>query len=252
MDKPPSLFKYQAYNARSLGSLIRRNLYFSPTDKFNDPFDCCYHLTELSESDLAQILANADSEGHDTRPVREKLDDPKYRSETLEALTNDMHSRIKHASKSRGVCCFSGRNDSLPMWSHYGDSHTGFCLEFDACKLPMTKARRVTYRDHFPEVAPAEFLQEDSSEVFDRMMCRKSLDWIDEDEWRLVHDQSGQVYCYGEDVLKAVYFGLRMDSVAKEVLASVVRGSDAKLFEMRVADRRYAVEACQIEDFPHK
>lgn len=29
------------------------------------------------------------------------------------------------------ITCFSKRNDSILMWSHYGDSHRGVCFEFD-------------------------------------------------------------------------------------------------------------------------
>lgn len=37
----------------------------------------------------------------------------------------------KYIRKHTFITCFSHRNNSILMWSHYGDSHKGVCLEFE-------------------------------------------------------------------------------------------------------------------------
>ena len=38
---------------------------------------------------------------------------------------------IERTKKDALATCFSKRNDSILMWSHYADSHKGVCFEFD-------------------------------------------------------------------------------------------------------------------------
>uniref|UniRef100_UPI0020CD2CC1 DUF2971 domain-containing protein n=1 Tax=Vibrio cholerae TaxID=666 RepID=UPI0020CD2CC1 len=33
--------------------------------------------------------------------------------------------------QSYGILCLSAKEDSLLMWSHYGNSHKGYVIEFD-------------------------------------------------------------------------------------------------------------------------
>lgn len=46
----------------------------------------------------------------------------------FEKIANDSIERTK---KDALATCFSKRNDSILMWSHYADSHTGVCIEYE-------------------------------------------------------------------------------------------------------------------------
>ncbi len=59
---------------------------------------------------------------------------------------------------SFGVLCLSERPDDILLWSHYGNSHSGLCLEFDAAGHPdvFPRLRPVTYQEKYP-IIPAAF-----------------------------------------------------------------------------------------------
>ena len=59
---------------------------------------------------------------------------------------------------SFGVLCLSERPDDILLWSHYGNCHSGLCLEFDAAGYPDTfpRLRPVTYQEEYP-IIPAVF-----------------------------------------------------------------------------------------------
>ena len=70
---------------------------------------------------------------------------PKARAKFLELLNdpanaerfqNEFSKReFEKANAHHGVICFSGRWDSVLMWSHYANYHKGFCLGFNLEKL---------------------------------------------------------------------------------------------------------------------
>lgn len=55
---------------------------------------------------------------------------------------------IKNIKNHVLVSCFSERNDSILMWSHYADSHRGVCIEFET---PVDECfKKVKYQEERP------------------------------------------------------------------------------------------------------
>ena len=51
-----------------------------------------------------------------------------------------------------GVLCLSECHDDILMWSHYGDSHRGICLEFKATNTALFgEAQRVKYAETYTD-----------------------------------------------------------------------------------------------------
>lgn len=48
-----------------------------------------------------------------------------------ETFKKTIHEKIGDIKDNTLISCFSKRNDSILMWSHYADSHRGVCLEFE-------------------------------------------------------------------------------------------------------------------------
>jgi hypothetical protein len=101
-----------------------------------------------------------------------------------------------------GVLSLAERNDSIPMWTHYAASHTGFVIGFDtgssmfveAMKNP--KLRHVDYR---PErVSATEGLPGQPYVGPGAVLWTKSEDWQYEGEWRWIECRSP--YDYAEVV----------------------------------------------------
>ena len=56
----------------------------------------------------------------------------------FDKVFDDVFQKIK---TSILICCFSLRNDSILMWSHYAKNHTGACVEFEVDDNDFRKVR---------------------------------------------------------------------------------------------------------------
>jgi len=110
-----------------------------------------------------------------------------YENLNISVFKNEINRRLFK------VACLSEVNNSVLMWSHYTDSHSGFCIEYDISALTVT--------DEFVyNIYPVfyEDIEENSNE--DTLsgikqyrlysMLRKSLKWEYEREFRLIFDNS--------------------------------------------------------------
>ena len=86
------------------------------------------------------------------------------------------------------VSCFSTIQYSNPMWGHYADKHTGFCIEYDVSLLPkeMQLLLPVVYVERPYDASKIL----DMRDIDDKFACIcpslfKSIDWKYENEWRI-------------------------------------------------------------------
>ena len=85
--------------------------------------------------------------------------------------------------------------DSIVMWSHYAQNHSGIVLRFtdDTSDNPLTKARPVRYVDQMPSLFNEESLSDmlagygglDHQKIMDEVVWTKSTHWAHEREWRI-------------------------------------------------------------------
>lgn len=124
---PYSLFKYQKFNSYSLLNLKNSELYFNKPIDFNDPFDCAVcEQKKLSSSDINKLDKIF------------KKENPKYKkAEIKEEYLTTLNETISKSFKKISCCCFSKSNKEILMWSHYADSHRGFCLEFSTVLMSV-------------------------------------------------------------------------------------------------------------------
>lgn len=115
------------------------------------------------------------------------------------------------------------------MWSHYADSHKGFCLEFDANYDPFTKMFHVTYSEDIPEIDANKIINPDNNlETIKANILHKYIDWEYEKEWRVLHQEKTTSFCYETNALAGVYFGTKIDSSDLEILATIIKGQHSK------------------------
>ncbi|EHH0850194.1 DUF2971 domain-containing protein, partial [Vibrio vulnificus] len=146
------LYKYFAYNENSLSSLLNYELWASKPTEFNDPFD--------------SLL-------------------------TIEFSNNNITELFKNYTQSKAVCCFSKNMDSILMWSHYADSHKGFCIAIDYPELEDSDILSdVNYSESFLEIDHESFLYSHRegavNKEWQRLLTQKYIDWKYEEEVRLM------------------------------------------------------------------
>lgn len=99
------------------------------------------------------------------------------------------------------LCCFSESPESLLMWSHYGNGHSGICLELDLAG----------YED---KIVPVEYLADlaplECASVGDQLRY-KAQQWSYEKEYRLILPRDSELK-YVQPSIKAVLIGAGIKS----------------------------------------
>jgi hypothetical protein len=123
---------------------------------------------------------------------------------------------------SYGILSLAGVNDHTLLWSHYSDSHKGFCVELDAHSLArqlfdlsrtdkeFIDLHRIEYAEELPEVLPSN----DEDQDWERhisILKTKSKVWEYEDEWRFFWFQKTALPKYIEkETIRRVIIGCQM------------------------------------------
>lgn len=167
-----------------------------------------------------------------------KLRFQKTIQETLRNIRQESFSKI-------GVSCFSKNNLNLLMWSHYADSHQGFCLEFDSSFEPFSKTFEVTYKSEIPNISSDLLMNEEvGTESIKKLLSFKSIDWKHEEELRIFHQESNKSYFYPPRSLKAIYFGIRTNQSDIEIICSIIKSQNpaVKFHQMKKLEMTFGIE----------
>jgi hypothetical protein len=183
---------------------------------------------DLVEFANEQITKNLDkrSEGRELSP--------------LLTITNILKAGIQQSF----LCCFSESHRSSLMWSHYSNSHTGFCVRYSLNKLlesiPIRKHAKVDYNNEIYNVLGA--ITKDfnaGQEIIEKILLQKSEDWAYEEEYRLIlkkesssKDDLFQQMAHDNSAVDRIYFGLESKQEDKEFLQEILSGRDIEYFEM--------------------
>ncbi len=178
---PKTLYRYRTFDAVTLDSLCRDQLFFANPISFNDPLDCKPTIkNDSSPEALRELLrimiyrrvsaetltslSNAHIEGanatkyalksastvasRELSEIAYHATNPEYEVSKEQAevrlLTNEIRKELLRFYEN-GVCCFSSVYNSPLLWSHYGDQHKGICIGYDLNRKPRPIPRRVDY-----------------------------------------------------------------------------------------------------------
>ncbi len=133
---PDKIYKYQAFDQYSLINLIKRQFYFSKPENFNDPYDCDppfeISKTHRTKKNIEALYAKVHGWVQDKSAFERKYSRNGKPNGRFERDYIDSPKPIREQISAKvGVTCFAEKVDDILLWSHYGDKHKGFCLEFD-------------------------------------------------------------------------------------------------------------------------
>jgi hypothetical protein len=239
--------------------LLENKLWCSQPTSFNDPFDCrpVYTWTDLSvDEQVARAKAMLADRGiPQTSPegvhlIQRAQADAFNEPEMRAALTFGIQQAISGSS----VCCFNRTWQDVPMWAHYGDNHTGYCLG-------------LKFEDGWPEHAiplEAEYVRDRpridlsmdtkrnraAADQFVRdALLSKSSHWQREDEVRLFrHDVPAGHFEFPPAALRELFFGYKIDPTNRELLMAAVRRRPLPLrvYQLRPHHELYEFEAVPV------
>lgn len=225
---PKFLYKYRHFKDNHKASLEVDQLWFSSPDRFNDPFDTTVHFDTtrfliedcaISEFDerIPELLGMPKT-SFVRKPLIKPIEAKKWQLKMFEALheqiPKDTRNQLKSfiiermAAESENMsrlmsdyfrCGFSvlslsANPLSTLMWSHYSDSHRGFCIEYNFGDLPYEHIQKrmcfpVFYRKKKTDAT--RYLSHagvNFNNLFGHYLCLlKSSEWDYEQEWRIVH-----------------------------------------------------------------
>ncbi|MCF7482806.1 DUF2971 domain-containing protein [Vibrio sp. J1-1] len=163
----------------------------------------------------------------------------------------------KHVEPTAFVS-LSRNNSNILMWSHYAQSHKGFCIGFKRDTY-FNKAEPIRYRRNRSSLngLPLEYLSKDN--VLKGVSLEKAIDWAYEEEERLFlcdveknlldvgEDEWGlpiQLNTYPLSSVGAVYLGIRSsDKLESQVKASLSRHSiEIPVYKAKKCIDQYGLE----------
>lgn len=220
-DMPARLYKYRTFDSVSLGLLCEGESWYAKPTTFNDPLEC---LPDLSDDvDITELVSLHDHfHGERGQRMRNSYrygwdeDDGEYEvalPHWRNMLVRDIASRLAKMLDTRGVLTLSQRWDSPLMWSHYADSHRGFCIEYDATDHRCMNLDRVQYDcDRGIELSAVYswLIRRDQGGLerfVESAFYRKARDWEYEMEWRDVSACNGLHSAPFE--VSSIVFGMR-------------------------------------------
>lgn len=238
-------YKYHRISENFLNNLSNNQLFFCDPTEFNDPFDCKITLCKkgTEEEWIAYYTANR----WEKERIEKKIEGDLKNGKSVKQGEKIVSYLDIDTSILPRVCCFSTKNDSILMWSHYADNHKGVCLCFkpkktrvddsrsdklnDMYRLTLDSSdldssinelRKVEYKAKCPD--EVNILNLDETEVGKQVwecFTTKYCDWKYEEEYRMFvfkkyfHeiDEKGKlkyVKKYEKKELEGVIFGLKI------------------------------------------
>ena len=215
---PQFLHKYRALDGGGLErvreTLIRKVLWLSRPDDFNDPFDCFPVIdTSLTREGLKEIARRVAERRGRNRPKWEKRQELKSALHAARRgrMTRDEAQQIAVSTMAQirenmGVLSLSEEPDNVLMWSHYAQSHSGVVLSFRTNSGDLiSEAQQVRYSADRPVV---DFVG-DRENTMVKTLLRKADYWSYEREWRVIRTGRPGLHSFNPDSLASIIFGAR-------------------------------------------
>jgi hypothetical protein len=224
---PTSLYKYRMLSDKHKDALSRGVLWRCSPERFNDPYDSFvtfdqnrFFVEHQSAQDFIAEMKRSTERGDPwiPKPIKNPIRQREWRQKLSTEVLRDEPAHVRDAMLRAIESWFEQRNEeevrywsntsraglsvvsvsenpkSVLMWSHYSDSHKGFCIEYDLSALDRADPRRrlcypVFYRRKVADVTRylARRDLSDHNNLFGTYVSLlKSDEWAYEREWRIV------------------------------------------------------------------
>ena len=170
----------------------------------------------------------------------------KKNDKNLKSQFNKMIDGVLDTMRDRVILsCFGSTYDSVLMWSHYADSHKGFCVryEFEENLFDTTvhpKKDKLLFVDKIRYSETIDIGDEPSIRM---ALLEKSNFWKYEKEMRLVSfDCSGDdedfptIMCKG--MAKAIYLGAKCTDANRRLMEKAIGDKNIPLYQMSVDENK--------------
>jgi hypothetical protein len=252
------LYKYRDLSGKDVKYVERifthNEVYFSKPLNFNDPFDCRPKFSLKANEDQIKIYLEDRlpkfcptlSRQQRCAEIRNLIESKKFSDPELVRGLEDDHR--KQFLEKNGVFCLSEIPDHILMWSHYSNSHTGICIEFESTSHAQffELAQRVHYQIEYPIL---NIIENSKDEILRKALLTKAKFWEYEKEWRIVgHDTPPGVYTFPAGLLKGVILGVRITEKDKGKVMSWVNNMEYKprIYQAQLKGSEYGLNIVRL------
>jgi len=131
--QPIHLYKYQSGSDESILNLLTCTAVMSSRKIFNDPYDSQARFIEPKPDDLYAYLS---SKGSDATRIANDIINCNGYTENGRKYIDGLRTGINKMLDSFAIYCLSSKPNDILMWSHYANSHKGFCIEYKPNYIP--------------------------------------------------------------------------------------------------------------------
>ena len=271
---PKILYKYANWDDKYHKKIILDNeIYFASAMLFNDPFDSDVPFRYDLRSDednfkiIKQLVRKNSPELDESQIDIESNNILKQRNwEREENKNNAELLRVRFMFHQKRILSLSSIKENILMWSHYANSHRGFCVGIDVKRIEEyfekynddTKCPITLHKVKYERLFPILILGPDFNDpriVIDALTT-KAEDWKYEREWRYVLTLT-------EELISQKDFALRLPSgiiseiilgcrIAEEHKSEIIRILKRKSVKPKLfkAERSKDSFSLQIEELP--
>jgi hypothetical protein len=178
------LYKYGGFAKpeRLRQILLEDTLYYPSAAELNDPTES---LPTLADQPLDEILdwLREQFKANNPDAKNEQLEEIQQKGKSFgkEVLMKEIRRLLNAMMEHRyGILSLSKREDSLTLWAHYADNHTGYCLEFRN-EGEFATGYEVLYQEKLPLRLSSEIDPYQAHFLF-----TKRPEWAHEEEIRIL------------------------------------------------------------------
>ena len=251
---PAKFYKYRPMSGDSAKwvkrTILNDEIYFASASSFKDPFDLrpsfslgatphrqreeFVRMSRKFEPELTEEERQVEADR--VMATSMSIDDISHTTAAIQTLHNH------HITTKVGVLCVSTKRDDILMWSHYADSHSGICLEFDGTAPFMAHAQKIQYAD---ERVPINPYDDNHEAMMEKSLLVKSNHWSYESEWRLLRYVGGPgVVKFRPANLTGIILGALASATTIDAVTSWVqrRGTPVDVYRASVSSKKFELE----------
>lgn len=181
------------------------------------------------------------------------------------ALNREYTEVQKNLAGHFRIACFTTNPYSMLMWAHYANSHKGFCIEYAFPSFDDPKDEHLTF-NLFPviysdervsvlkyclmDMASSNVTEEVLWPIYKYGLLTKSLDWMYQNEWRLIScddlltDKGKTDYTCTFSPITKVYLGAKMPFERRKDLAKYCADRGIPTTCVAPATAQFAMQDC--------
>lgn len=225
IDYNEPLYRYRSLNVFSIKELVNGEFFFPTPNMLNDPFEATYEVKYIksTKEELDNFVSNYKGMIGQKLSIKRKLEMNTFEHIRKDEFKNDIVNQM------HGVLCFSKHNNEVLMWSHYSESHKGFCFEFDNKLIDLYSTDimsffKIKYNNH-PVIINWSAGKILNKHELIKMITTKTLSWGYEGEFRAllnIERNKSSLFKFPKKLMKSIIFGCNMSDSDKTLLKNLI------------------------------